>query len=207
MLPLPFRQKPGPRYHLASASLPISEKSTKSASLPLEGTLYDSISLTNFLDVETHALTASIQKTIPSNALSKLLDADLPARVTLSAKPGTIGSDGAKWNPSGKAALSIRLLDLGTSDTRQKGFLKFKMSVRTNGRRDHGFEIDRKVQLFNLPNTTLYGNVAYKTNNKIDEWKTMSSFGLHQDIHVAGFKFAARAGLTPEGEFVYDLKL
>lgn len=179
-----------------------------SGGLPFEGQLYDNITFSNFLDLDKYKLTAKISKSIPSNLLSNLLDADLPAKLTLSGTAGTLWLDGAQFNPVGKASLNIRLLDLGASDSRQKGFLRFKAAIRTNGKRDHGFEIDRKVQLFNMTATTLYGNVMYKTTNKSNgEWKTTSSFGVHQDFKMAGVKFAARFGLTPEGDFVYDLRL
>lgn len=195
--------------HLASASLtPLPKQVARRSSLPLEGTLYDSVTFSNFLDLERYKLTASLAKSIPSNILSNLLDADLPARLTLSGKLGTLWFEGPVFSPVAKAALNIRLLDLGASDSRQKGYLRFKAAIRSNGKRDHGFEIDRKVQLFNMTATTLYGNVLYKTTNKSDgEWKTTSSFGIHQDLKLAGVRFAARFGLTPEGDFVYDLKL
>lgn len=198
-----------PTTHLAKASLaPPRIASSSRNGLPFEGQLYDNISFSNFLDLDKLKFTAQIAKSIPSNLLSNLLDADLPAKVTISGNAGTVGADGAQFNPVGKAALNIRLLDLGASDSRQKGFLRFKASARTNGRRDHGFEIDRKVQLFNMAATTLYGNVVYKTTNKSQgEWKTTSSFGVHQDFKIAGIKFAARLGLTPDGDFVYDLRL
>lgn len=195
--------------HLAKVSLsPQRIASSGGNGLPFEGQLYDDISFSNFLDLDNLKLTAQISKSIPSNVLSNLLDADLPAKCTFSANAGTVGPDGAHFNPVGKAALNIRLLDLGASDSSQKGFLRFKASARTNGRRDHGFEIDRKVQLFNMSATTLYGNVVYKTTNKSKgEWKTKSSFGLHQDMKIGAVKFAARLGLTPDGDFVYDLRL
>lgn len=176
--------------------------------LPLEGKLYDKITLANFVDMDNYKLTASLTKTIPINAVSNLLDADLPAKISFSGKPGSLDQDGFEVKPVGRIGFNVRLLDLGASDSRQKGFLRFKASARTDGRRDHGFEIDRKIELFSLPDTTLYGNVVYKTNNKSNgEWKTTSSFGLHQDFRVAGYKLAARIGLTPEGVFVYDLRL
>lgn len=176
--------------------------------LPLEGKLYDKITLTNFIDMDNYKLTAGLTKTFPINTVSNLLDADLPAKISFSGKAGTLDQDGFEVKPVGRVGFNIRLLDLGASDSRQKGFLRFKASARTDGRRDHGFEIDRKIELFSLPDTTLYGNVVYKTNNKSNgEWKTNSSFGLHQDIRIAGFRFAARVGLTPEGDFVYDLRL
>lgn len=195
--------------HLARASVtPLPKRIAGKSSLPFEGSLYDTITFSNFIDLEKNKLTASIAKTIPSNILSNLLDADLPAKLTLSGKIGTLWFDGAEFNPIGKAAINIRLLDLGASDSRQKGYLRFKAAMRTNGKSDHGFEIDRKVQLFNMTATTLYGNVLYKTTNKSDgEWKTTSSFGIHQDLKIGGIKFAARFGLTPEGDFKYDLKL
>lgn len=189
----------------SSSITPLNSKPRK---LPLEGQLYDPITLTNFIDMNDYKLTATLQKSVPSNALSRLLDADLPAKVTLSAKLGTLWLEGPTMQPVGKVSLAVRLLDLGTSDSRQKGFLKFKANARTNGKTDHGFEIDRKVQLFNLPNTTLYGNVSYRTTNKSEgEWKTVSSFGLHQDFKLGGIRFAGRIGMTPEGGYVYDLKL
>lgn len=160
-----------------------------------------------FLDYKTPCLTVSPSKTIHTSFLSNALDADLPTKVTFSARPGTVSQKGLDINPLGKAALQVRLLDLGTREPRQRGFLKFKASVRTDGRRDHGFEIDRRVAVFGLPNTTLYGNVAYRTSNKSKEWTTTSSFGVHQDFRISNLKFSMRAGMTPEGGFVYDLIL
>lgn len=192
----------------SSSSLSSSSSSPSPRRLPLEGQLYDPVTLSNFIDLDKYKLTASLSKSIAVNALSTVLDADLPAKVTVSGKLGTAWMDGVKMEPVGRVGLNVRLLDLGASDSRQKGYLRFKASARTDGRRDHGFEIDRKVELFSLPNTTLYGNVSYKTTNKSrGEWKTTSSFGLHQDMRFGGLKFAARIGLTPEGDFVYDLKL
>lgn len=177
---------------------------------PFEGVLYDNIGLTNFLDIDKYQLMMSLNKSIPLNKLSTLLDADLPAKISLSGKLGTFGSDGLKMGPLARIGFNLRLLDLGASDTRQKGFLRFKASARTDGRIDHGFEIDRKAEILpSMPQTMLYGNVMYKTSNRNvnGEWKTVSSFGLHQDFRLFGIKLAARAGLTPEGKFVYDLKL
>lgn len=177
---------------------------------PFEGVLYDDIGPTNFVDIDKYQLMMSLQKSIPLNKLSTLLDTDLPAKVSLSGKLCTFGSDGLKMNPLARIGFNLRLLDLGASDTRQKGFLRFKASARTDGRIDHGFEIDRKAEILpSMPQTMLYGNVMYKTSNRNvnGEWKTVSSFGLHQDFRLFGIKLAARAGLTPEGKFVYDLKL
>lgn len=219
---LPFKNNAARKFphgstmHLARASLSQTASSNSNGngngngrSLPFEGQLYDEISFSNFIDMDNYKLTASLSKSVPVNTLSNMLDADLPAKVTLSGKLGTFWLDEVDVAPVGRIGLNVRLLDLGASDSRQKGFLRFKASARTDGRCDHGFEIDRKVELFSLPNTTLYGNVTYKTSNKSEDgaWKTMSSFGLHQDFRLAGIKLAARVGLTPEGDFVYDLKL
>lgn len=177
--------------------------------LPLEGYLYDPITVTNFIDLDKYKAQAALSKSIPFDNLSRLLDADLPIKVTLSAKLGTLGpNDGLKFNPIARAGFNLRLLDLGASDARQRGYLRFKAAVRSDGRCDHGFEIDRKIEVFSWQNTMLYGNVIHKTSNRSHgEWKTHSSFGVHQDIRLAGVKFAARLGLTPEGNVVYDLKL
>lgn len=176
--------------------------------LPGEGTLYDEIGVGNFVDLEKIKFTASLNKSFRSNALSNLLDADLPAKFTVGGKLGTLWFDGANFEPVGKVAVTVRLLDLGASDSRQAGYLRFKAATRTNGKSDHGFEIDRKISFFNMQNTTLYGNVAYRTDNRSNGvWKTSSSFGVHQNFRFAGVKFAARVGMTPDGEYVYDLKL
>lgn len=194
---------------VASAGLKLPASAAKTGrTLPFEGALYDPVSVSNFIDMDKYKLTAALFKSIPVNALSTLLDADLPAKVTVSGKLGNLWLDGLTVRPIARIGLNVRLLDLGASDSRQKGFLRFKASARTDGRRDHGFEIDRKIELFSLPNTTVYGNVTYKTSNKSNgEWKTSSSFGLHQDFRIAGIKLAARVGLTPEGDFAYDLKI
>lgn len=204
----PSQVTPGGLITTGTSSSTTTSTNSNCGKLPLEGKLYDQIGLTNFVDLEKYKLTASLSKSIPSNILSNMLDADLPAKVTFSGKLGTLWFDEAKFEPVGRVALNVRLLDLGASDSKQKGHLRFKASARTNGRRDHGFEIDRKVQIFGLPKTTLYGNVGYKTTNKSNgAWKTTSSFGLHQEFAVAGVKLAGRLGLTPEGDVVYDLRL
>lgn len=197
-----------PKFHLASATLTSPKFVARANTLPFEGKLYDEVTISNFVDIDKYKLTAQLSKSIPSNVISNLLDADLPAKLTLSAKVGTLWFDGVECDPIGKAAVSVRLLDLGASDSRQMGFLKFKAAAKTNGKAEHGFEIDRRVQLFDMTTTTLYGNVLYNTTNKSEgEWKTTSSFGIHQDFNVRGFKFGARIGMTPEGEFVSDLRL
>jgi hypothetical protein len=203
------RQAGGRVALAASSHAPrVTYEVAKSAGLPGEGTIYDQIGISNFVDLEKNKLTASVTKSIRSNALSNLLDADLPMKLTLGGKLGHAWLDGVEYSPVGKLGLTIQLLDLGGSDTRQGGFLRFKANTRTNGRTDHGFEIDRKVALFNLRHTTLYGNVSYRTSNRTrGVWKTVSSFGVHQAFKVAGVKCAARVGMTPEGEFVYDLRL
>lgn len=198
------------RILLASSSAVKSptRRVAKGGGLPGEGLFYDRIGISNFIDLEKLKLTASLSKTIKSNALSTLLYADLPVKVTVGGKLGNAWYDGASFNPIGKVALSVRLLDLSSPDSRQAGHLRFKAATRTNGRSDHGFEIDRKVSVMDFRNTMVYGNVAYRTTSRAKgEWKTTSSFGLHQVFRCAGLKFAARVGMTPEGEFVYDIRL
>lgn len=195
----------GPPLQVARASKTGSGRKRK---LPFEGDLYDRISVTNFIDMDKYKLTASLTKSFPINVLSTVLDADLPAKVSLTGKVGTLGVDGLDLTPIGRVGFNVRLLDLGASDSRQKGFLRYRAAARTDGRRDYGFEIDRKIELFSLPNTTLYGNVIYKTSNKTNgDWKTISSFGLNHDFRISGYRITARVGLTPEGDFVYDLRL
>lgn len=199
-----FNRKPTFPSPLHSSKEPLH---LAKASLPFQGRLYDKLTLSNFVDLDAQSLTFQLNKTIPTSLLSTAFDADLPAKFVLSARPGAISQKGANFAPLAKASFNVRLLDLGTTDSHQKGFLKFKYTIRSNGRRDHGFEIDRKLSLFGLPSTTLYGNVTYRTNNKAREWKTKSSFGLHQDFKFAGIKCAARVGLTPEGHSVVDIKI
>lgn len=118
----------------------------------------------------------SLNKSIPVNKLSTLLDADLPAKISLSGKLGTLGLTGLKMGPLARIAFNLRLLDLGASETRQKGFLRFKASARTDGRVDHGFEIDSKAEIVpSMPHTMLYGIVMYKTSNRNvnGEWKSV----------------------------------
>lgn len=201
---------PGRRFLLASPSCIGHDDVlvSRAANLPGEGKLYDPVGIGNFLDLEKNKLTASLSKSFKSNILSRMLDADLPTKVTFGGKLGHLWVDGFNFNPIGKVGLTIRLLDLGASDSRQAGFLRFKAAARTNGKTDHGFEIDRRVAVFNLPSTTLYGNVTYKTNNKAEGvWKSNSSFGVHQDFKVGALRFAGRLGMTPEGNAVYDLRL
>jgi hypothetical protein len=206
----------GDRILLASSSLSSPSSPfispalhvAKGVGLPGEGFVYDSIGISNFIDLEKMKLTASLGKSITSNALSNVLYADLPTKVTVSGNLGNAWYGGLNFNPIGKVAVSVRLLDLGSPDLRQAGHLRFKAATRTNGRSDHGFDVDRKVGVMDLRDTMLYGNVAYRTNNLAKgEWKTTSSFGLHQVFRFGGVKFAARVGMTPEGEFVYDIRL
>lgn len=176
--------------------------------LPGEGRLFDPIGIGNFLDLDKNKFTAGLNKTFRSNILSNIFDVDLPAKLTFGGKLGTLWLEGLNVSPVGKASLSVQLLDLGASDSRQSGWLRYKASVRTNGRADHGFEIDRRISVLNMQYTTLYGNVNYKTSNKAGgAWKSTSSFGVHQDFRLAGLRFAARVGMTPEGEYVGDLRL
>lgn len=187
---------------------PSSRLVAKAGLLPGEGVVFDRIGVANFIDLEKNRLTASLSKSLKSNALSNLLDADLPAKVTVSGKLGNVWYDSFDFAPIGKLGLTVRLLDLGAADSRQGGFLRFKAATRTNGRADHGFEIDRRVAIMNLPSTTLYGNVAYRTNNQANGvWKTTSSFGVHQGLHFAGMRCAFRVGMTPEGQLFTDLRL
>lgn len=175
--------------------------------LPGEGVVYDRIGFSNFFDLNKHSLTATLAKSVHLNTFSKVFDADLPAKAELSGKLGTLGIDGFNVCPKARISLSIRLLDLG-SDSRHKGYLRSKSSAGTDGRLNQSFEIDRKVELFGLPNTSLYGNVTHKISNRRNngEWRTVSSFGLHQNFLILGFKFSGRVGLTPEGRIVFDLK-
>lgn len=200
---------PRGRRALLASSIPREQKGALVAKgLPGEGTVYDNIKVTNFFDLDKNKFTASLEKSIRSNVLSKIADADLPAKVTIGGKLGTLWFDGVNFDPVGKVGLTIRLLDLGGSDARQAGYLRFKAAKRTNGRSDHGFEIDRKIAIFNMRHTTLYGNVGYRTNNRANGvWKTSSSFGVHQALKLVGVKCAVRVGMTPEGEFVTDLRL
>jgi hypothetical protein len=193
---------------LAASQLKPARRVAKAGGLPGEGTVYDRITVSNFIDLEKNKLTASLSKSVRLNVFSRLLDADLPTKLTVGGKLGNAWIDGFNFNPVARLGLTIRLLDLGASDSRQAGFLRFKASVRTNGREDHGFEVDRKVAIFNLRQTTLYGNVAYRTHNRANgTWRTASSFGIHQAVRFAGISFAGRIGMTPEGNFVYDLRL
>lgn len=176
--------------------------------LPGEGKLFDPIGLGNFVDLEKNKLTAALNKTFRIDVLSKLFDVELPAKLSLGGKLGTFWADGLNMNPIGKVGLSVQLLDLGAADSRQSGWLKYKATMRTNGKMGHGFEIDRRVSILNMQNTTLYGKVTYNTNNKANgEWKSGSDFGIHQDFRLMGVRFAARVGMTPEGKYVYDLRL
>lgn len=180
----------------------------KSGGLPGEGTVYDRIGISNFIDLEKNKLTASISKSFKSNALSRLLDSELPTKIAVGGKLGNAWFDGFEFKPVGKVAMTIQLLDLGAPDSQQAGFLRFKAASRTNGLTDHGFEVDRKVAVLNLPDTCLYGNVSYRTTNRSNGvWRTSSSFGVHQTFRIGRVRCAVRAGMTPEGEFVYDLRL
>eukprot|EP00171_Calliarthron_tuberculosum_P010641 IDg10641t1 len=167
--------------------------------LPGEGKLFDSIGLSNFVDLEKNKFTAALNKTFRIDVLSKLFDVELPAKLTLGGRLGTLWVDGLDVNPVGKVSMSVQLLDLGAADSRQSGWLKYKATMRTNGKMGHGFEIDRRVSVHNMQNTMVYGKVTYNTNNKANgEWKSRSDFGIHQDFRLMGLRFAARVGMTPE---------
>lgn len=176
-------------------------------SLPYEGRLYDPPSLGNVVDLERQALTLQLSKTLRSSFLSSAFDSDLPAKLVLTLRGATVDRNGAALAPAARAALSLRLLDLGSADARQAGFLKFKLALHSERPRSHGFEIERRVALFGLPRTSLYGNIVYRTNAAVKAWTTRSSFGVHHDLRFAGVKCAARVGLTPDGRTVFDLKL
>lgn len=199
----------GSRMLLASSAARSSHMVVgKSRGLPGEGTVYDHIGIANFIDLEKNKLTASISKSFRTNILSRWLDSEMPSKITVGGKLGNVWLDGFEYKPVGKVAMTVQLLDLGATDSRQTGFLRFKAATRTNGLADAGFEVDRKVAVLNFPSTCVYGNVSYRTTNRSSgNWKTSSSFGIHQAFRFAGLRCAVRAGMTPEGEFVYDLRL
>jgi len=107
-----------------------------------------------------------------------------------------------KYQPVGRAKLTVKLLDLGGEEESKKGALKYKASVDTRGVRKQGFEIDRLFPLFSSKWTRLFGNVTYHTSNVPHEWrwKSESTFGIDQAAKLLGVKFSIRVGLTPEGQ-------
>lgn len=174
--------------------------------LPGEGRFYDAITVRNFVDLAHRSLTASLRKSFHSDALSAVAGADFPARLTVSAKLGNASHAGASFDPAAKLALSVRLLDLGSADGRQRGYLRFKAATRSCRRSDHGFEIDRKLCVWHLTDTAVYGNVRYGTDSAWKGvWKTVSSFGLHQTLRFAGVTVGVSVGMTPEGAVVTDI--
>lgn len=190
------------------AITPPTRKLNKTLGLPGEGLLYDALDVSNIFDLGETKFTAAAHKSFRIDVLSRLLDVDMPARLVLGGRLGTLWSDGPKYEPIGKASVSVRILDLGGSK-QERGWLKWKGVAKTNGRMTHGFEIERCVTLGNLKGTNLYGNVSYVTSNRLSKgvWSSSSSFGIDQGFKLWGLHFNARVGLTPEGKPVYDLRL
>ncbi|GAB0492683.1 hypothetical protein MMPV_003951 [Pyropia vietnamensis] len=180
--------------------------------LPGEGVWYDRIGASNFVDLSTKSLGLNVGKSWSGGVLSRLSGVDLPARVTVGGKLASLDLKGAAVNPVGKAAISVRLLDLSgpSAEPRNGGSLKFKAATRTNGKNDHAFVLDRTVAVGGgaLSSTAAYGNIKYGSKDGTrDGWRTDASVGLEQRLVTGGFKWAVRGGVTSTGEFVYDLML
>ncbi|OSX76726.1 hypothetical protein BU14_0177s0007 [Porphyra umbilicalis] len=180
--------------------------------LPGEGVWYDAVGAGNFLDVGAKALGVNVAKSWGGGVLSRVAGGDFPARVAVGGKLASLDLKGAHVNPVGKAAISVRLLDLSgpAYEPRNAGSLKFKAATRTNGKSDHGFVLDRTVAVGggHLSATAVFGRVKYgSTDGTRGGWRTDASVGVEQRLTTGGFKWALRGGVTATGELVYDLML
>lgn len=204
MAPLSQHVSSSPRLALPRLATASSPRPPTTRRLPLSGILYDPISISNFVDLDSRALTASLSKTFRSSVLTDMTSISLPARLSLGARLGTAsGASGVSYAPLANAALAVRLLDL--SGDEGDGLVRARASVKSDGRASWGFEVDRKVALIGL--TSVYGNIRYGTKlGAKGAWTTVSSAGLHQKFRWAGFRFAASVGVTPEGKLVSDIK-
>lgn len=199
----PLSQSP-PRLALPCLATASSPRPPTTRRLPLSGVLYDPISISNFVDLDSRSLTASLSKTFRSSLLTDITSVALPVRLSLGARLGLASTAlGVSYAPLAKASLAVRLLDVGgDGDT---GFVRARAGAKSDGRASWGFEVDRKVALVGL--TSVYGNILYGTKlGAKGAWTSVSSVGLHQKFRWAGFRFAASVGVTPEGKFVSDIK-
>eukprot|EP00871_Galdieria_phlegrea_P005587 jgi/Galph1/6029/GphlegSOOS_G4715.1 len=174
---------------------------------PLEGHLYDQLTVANFVDLESHTLGFYLKRSWNSEFFSKFCSQDLPTKVSLGCKLVSLADSKIRFEPVGKFSVSTKIVDLGGGEKRTKGALWMKGMANTEGRSSYGFEIDRLVALGNMHDTRFYGNVDIRKTNTCLQWRTRSSFGLDQQIPIFGNFVGFRLGMTPDGEFVSQLKL
>ncbi|GJD08102.1 hypothetical protein Gasu2_24120 [Galdieria sulphuraria] len=152
--------------------------------LPLEGILYDQLSLANFVDVESHALCFYLRRTWNTDFFTKFFDCQLPSKVSIGYKLLKLSHlSRLEYQPKGKISLSTQLVDLGGGEKRTKGALMWKALANTEGHTSHGFQIDRLIALGQFHDTRLYGNVD-----------------IHQRVRLFGTVLGFRVGATPEGQ-------
>lgn len=93
--------------------------------LPLEGILYDRLSLSNFIDVEDRALCFYLSRSWSTDFFTQFLNYQLPSKVSISYRIWTLSNfSKLKYQPKGKISLSTQLVDLGGGEKRTRGALK-----------------------------------------------------------------------------------
>mmetsp|Transcript_7 Transcript_7/g.13 ORF Transcript_7/g.13 Transcript_7/m.13 type:complete len:247 (-) Transcript_7:1240-1980(-) len=178
------------------------------ALLPFEGVLYDKLTLSNFVDLEAKKLGFSISKSAKTDALSELFTVELPTKVQLMYKFGTLWTDGWKSLMRARLSVNVRLLNLSGEGRSNTGAMLLKWSKRSDGYVSYGWEIERKMMVWNRTNTRLYGKVAHSTNSRLRaKWRLSSVFGVEQTVKLFGFRLTIRAGLTPEGKFESSFRI
>jgi len=93
--------------------------------LPGSDTVYDKLSWRNFKDIDKWFPALSIRKTFKSDLFSETLKADLPLKVVFAANLLTYDKDKEEFKrfPKANVTANLRILDLGSSDGRNPGFL------------------------------------------------------------------------------------
>mmetsp|Transcript_13374 Transcript_13374/g.33949 ORF Transcript_13374/g.33949 Transcript_13374/m.33949 type:complete len:213 (+) Transcript_13374:500-1138(+) len=181
--------------------------------LPGSDTVYDKLSWRNFKDIDKWFPALSIRKTFKSDLFSETLKADLPLKVVFAANLLTYDKDKEEFKrfPKANVTANLRILDLGSSDGRNPGFLNYQYKIDTDKRVSHIFDIDRVAPFFKLDHTRFYGHVRYKYTNASKAWGMESSFGLQQHVPVKVGKIKLkprfRVGMSPEGQAKYGISL
>ncbi|GJQ13428.1 hypothetical protein GpartN1_g5219.t1 [Galdieria partita] len=184
------------------------KRTTARHSFPLEGILYDQLSLANFVDVENHWLCFYLRRSWNTDFFTKFFDCHLPSKVSIGYKLLNLSNfSRLEYQPKGKISLSTQLVDLSGGEKRTKGALMWKATANTEGESSYGFQIDRLIALGQFHDTRLYGNVDIRKTHSCQQWQTKSSFGVDQRVRLFGTALGFRMGATPEGQLVSELKL
>mmetsp|Transcript_11834 Transcript_11834/g.25672 ORF Transcript_11834/g.25672 Transcript_11834/m.25672 type:complete len:221 (+) Transcript_11834:58-720(+) len=194
----------------------VARRSQKRPKLPWEGVLFDPVGISNFVDTDKRKFAFSLSKTVRSRALSNITQSDLPAKVQLAYKFGTLWTEGWKSVMQARLSASVRLLNLsGPGSSANSGHLMLKWSTRSDkskkykwGYQTYGWEIVRKVPILPTLDTRLFGRVAHSTSSGNNgRWRLKSLFGIEQPVKVLGFTVNLRAGMSPEGEIMADIQI